>query len=578
MVILSASLLLLGGAFSQLSYKEAWNQEQATRQKFGAVIYDPKATDEALRDAVAGLRTLAEWCLSEPIRGLKSDRGTPDLYYQRNDIFMDEMSGLARLKDAEGVRSVVRALHDSLIAPDTWLTGSNVAFYSVYANNISHNEYLLKLPKDPEVARLVADLSIRDPGRVYRGTPYSGEDGTRLSAADRVAGLSMLWSEAKYNFANFDLVGGLDWDEAYRTYLPLVTASKDPYAYYNLLREFMALLKDSHTDVGLPPSMAMEKEFKPPLYTKLVEGKVVVGIEPPAEVAAIGFKKGDVIEQIDGVDAVTYGASRWGKLVSCSTPQDRAVRIYTYMLLRGPLGASVRLSCLSADGQRVTRVLPRTKNLGRMVIPPSSFKILSDGTAYFAFNTSGSNEPAESFLKHLPEIQAAGKLVIDCRMNDGGSTDVGYSILGHLVSKSFVGCKWRTADYRPSFRTWNEAMTPYEATSTVEAVEPLFDGPVVMLTSARTFSAGEDFVAAFKTAKRGKIVGEATGGSTGSPLGFALPGGGRARVCTKRDRMGDGTEFVGRGILPDLVVGETLESLQDGRDLALSAGLKCFGK
>ncbi len=578
MVFLSASLMLLGGAFSQLSYQEAWSKEQADRQKFAAVIYGLKATDGELRDAVAGLRSLAEWCSSEPIRGLKSPGGSPNLFYQRNDIFLDELSGLARLRDADGVRSVVRTLHDSLTAPDTWLTGSNVAFYSLYANNIAHNEYLLKLPKDAEVARLVADLSMRDPGRVYRGTPYLTDDEKRLTAADRVAGLSMIWSEAKYNFANFDLVSGLDWDEAYRTYLPLVSGAKDRYAYYNLLREFMALLKDSHTDVGLPSSLAMEKEFRPPLYTQLVEGKVVVGREPSVEVAALGFKKGDVIEQIDGVDAVAYGVSRWGKLVSCSTPQDRAVRIYTYMLLRGPLGVPVRLGCLTADGRRVARVLPRAKSLSGVAIPPSSFKILPDGTAYFAFNTSESNEPAESFLKHLPEIQAAGKLVIDCRMNDGGNTDVGYSILGHLVSKSFVGCKWQTADYRPSFRTWNQAMTPYEGSSTVEAVGPLFDGPVVVLTSARTFSAGEDFVAAFRTAHRGKIVGEATGGSTGSPLGFALPGGGRARVCTKRDRMGEGTEFVGRGILPDVVVAETVESMQRGLDLGLSAGLGCFGR
>jgi hypothetical protein len=42
-------------------------------------------------------------------------------------------------------------------------------------------------------------------------TDYSEQ----LSPADRLAGLSLLWSEARYNFANFDLVPDLDWDAHY---------------------------------------------------------------------------------------------------------------------------------------------------------------------------------------------------------------------------------------------------------------------------------------------------------------------------------------------------------------------------
>lgn len=58
---------------------------------------------------------------------------------------------------------------------------------------------------------------------------------------------------------------------------------------------------------------------------------------------------------------------------------------------------------------------------------------------------------------------------------------------------------------------------------------------MIVLTSARTYSAAEDFVVAFDAMKRGTIVGEPTGGSTGQPLLFVLPGGGTGRVCTKRD-------------------------------------------
>jgi C-terminal processing protease CtpA/Prc len=80
------------------------------------------------------------------------------------------------------------------------------------------------------------------------------------------------------------------------------------------------------------------------------------------------------------------------------------------------------------------------------------------------------------------------------------------------------------------------------------------DVPVAVLTSARTFSAAEDFVAAFDAMHRGITVGEPTAGSTGQPLFFQLPGGGSARICTRDDRAPDGTIFEGSGLCPTIVV------------------------
>ena len=100
-----------------------------------------------------------------------------------------------------------------------------------------------------------------------------------------------------------------------------------------------------------------------------------------------------------------------------------------------------------------------------------------------------------------------------------------------------------------------------------------YAGPVLVLTSARTYSAAEDFVVAFDAMQRGRIVGEATGGSTGQPLLFDLPGGGKARICTKRDSYPDGREFVGVGVQPQVAVHPRAADLQAGRDTVLHAAL-----
>ena len=100
-----------------------------------------------------------------------------------------------------------------------------------------------------------------------------------------------------------------------------------------------------------------------------------------------------------------------------------------------------------------------------------------------------------------------------------------------------------------------------------------FSGPTVMLTSPRTYSAGEDMVVVFTQAHRGKTIGEPTGGSTGQPLTFKLPGGGAARVCTKHDSFADGREFVGVGIQPDIPVHLTRADIIAGRDSVLETAI-----
>jgi len=561
-----------------MTYAEAWKKEQAERSHYNQVLGDDKASPAALRAALDEAEAIKKWCLSDGIRDLKTSGGVAQIYLQRNDILFDEIGGYARLGDAKRVLDCMTELRDSLTSPDPWMKENGASLFSYYGSNIGSNELVKKLLPNPGIEEILREFKRHDPERVFRGLPYPKAETAKLTESDRVAGLSMIWSEAKYNFANFDLVPDLDWDASYQHYLPLVAAARDEYAYYNLLREFIGLLKDSHTDVGLPSGLRAKVEMRPALPVLLVEGKVVVYREPTADFKALGFHLGDVVEKIDGMDAVEYGRAKWGHLASCSTPQDRDQRIYTYMLLRGPAGKAARLETVDAKGERRTIDVPRTdRYLKGVDLPPSEFRILPDGTAYFAFNTCANDEPSDSFAKHLPEIQKAGKLIIDCRMNDGGNGGVGYSILSHLISGEVKVGNWLTHVYRPSFRVWGTKTEPYRGDNTISSEAPVFTGPVAVLTSARTFSAGEDFVAAFKTSKRGPIVGMPTGGSTGQPLSFQLPGGGWARVCTKRDSMGDGTEFVGIGILPDMKIENRIEAIRNGTDPVLEAALRSLG-
>ena len=178
---------------------------------------------------------------------------------------------------------------------------------------------------------------------------------------------------------------------------------------------------------------------------------------------------------------------------------------------------------------------------------------------------------AKEWDKHWPEISRANGLILDLRENGGGSDSVGAHILSTLLDKTAPGELSRSTRWIASYRAWGHPETPLTFPVNTVDLDPAhhFSGPTVLLTSPRTFSAAEDMAVVFTQAHRGKIVGEATGGSTGQPLLFNLPGGGKARICTKHDSFADRTEFVGIGIQPDIPAHLTAADIRTGRDSVL---------
>jgi C-terminal processing protease CtpA/Prc len=400
-----------------------------------------------------------------------------------------------------------------------------------------------------------------------------------LPEDERIAGLSQLWSEVKLNFANFDLVPDVDWDALYLASLPRVRQTRSTLEYYRVLMGVVAKLKDGHTNVYPPAELWDEMMARPALFTGLIEGRVVITRVLDASLAAAGLGVGVEVVAIDGIPVKTYGEERVAPYQSASTPQDREVRTYTYSLLAGPVSVPVKLALRTVSGKTIELSVPRKSGAEAAklpVTPPIELRMLPRNVAYLAINTFASDSVAEQFEARFEELSRASALVLDLRDNDGGNGGVAYRILQTLTDKPFLATRWRTREYHPAFRAFGFGEGTFELAPEVVPLAGArrFDKPVVVLTSARTFSAGEDFVVGFDAMKRGTIVGEPTGGSTGSPLFFSLPGGGTGRVCTKRDTYPDGKEFIGVGVVPDVLVRSTLADVRAGRDTVLERALE----
>lgn len=404
-------------------------------------------------------------------------------------------------------------------------------------------------------------------------TPYR----PALSEEEKVAGLSKLWSEVKYNFVNFDLVPSLNLDSLYLTWLPKVKAAPSTYAYYLLLEEFGAKLKDGHTNVYFPAELTEARYARPLVRTRLVEDKVVVVGVYDSLLRRQGIAVGQEVLKVNGMAVKEYAMRDVIPYQSASTQQDRITRGYDYALLGGDIDTPIQLELRDAKGgvkaHTIHRVKPAIRS-ARLQVPPFEYRLLPGNIAYVALNTFGNDSCAKAFAAGYAEISKAKAIIFDVRNNGGGNSGVGWAILRYLMKEPMLVHTSYTRDYKPTYRAWGRPQPVSINRSTLGPdTDKPYGGQVIVLTSARTFSAAEDFAAAFKTMKRGLVIGEATGGSSGQPLFIKLPGNGSARICTKRDMLGDGSEFVGVGIQPDKVVAPTVKDLRNGVDTELQAAI-----
>lgn len=426
-------------------------------------------------------------------------------------------------------------------------------------------------PRWPSIVAAAKRNAERD-ARLWDSPALNVPWAENLPAEVKIAGLSKLWSEVRYNFANFDLVPELDWDAVYLEAIPRVIASQSTLDYYRVLQETIARLRDGHSNVWPPMAQIDRVLGRPALRTRLIDGSVIV-VRVAAE---LPLNVGDEVLAVDGMPVHEWARTRVRPWQSASTPQDLDARTYDSMLLAGDVGTGVRLSVRKLDGRSVDIDVPRLGLENRnaaMRLPPFELRMLPGGIAHVLLNSFDSDQAARDFESHRDEILGARGVIFDIRENGGGNSSVGHRILEHFNAEERVVSRWTTRQYRAAYRAWKRPHGVAGGAVSLAASASPYTRPVVLLTSARTYSAAEDFAVAFRAIGAGRIVGETTGGSTGQPVSFSLPGGGTARVCAKRDTFADGTEFVGVGVKPDVVVEPQRADIAAGRDRVLEKAI-----
>ena len=403
----------------------------------------------------------------------------------------------------------------------------------------------------------------------------SGSPAQQLSAADRLDAVASLAGHARYNFAAWDRVRA-DWDSAVRATLVQAVPRQSDLQFLRRLRRLTALLADAGTRVLTPP--LANRLARPPLEIRSVEGRpFIIEYLETAEMRIARPERLAEILTVQGISAEAWIRDSVLPETGGASEADR-LRRAAAAILDGERGTAVALTLRlpdgSARGASVTRSVPASD---RWPFVPPPFEVLPfDSIVVVRLNSFADPDIVDRFDREFRTRTGIRGLVLDLRANDAGDPETGYQILARLSDRPILTVRRRTPRYEPfalapvnddAMIGWAEAPPD---TIVPRADRARFPGvPVVLLTSGRTAGAAEDFVAAFRMADRGVVIGERTSGATGHRIVLPLPREWQFQVTVTRHAYPAGEDLPPDGIEPDIKVEESPRALREGADPAL---------
>jgi hypothetical protein len=207
----------------------------------------------------------------------------------------------------------------------------------------------------------------------------------------------------------------------------------------------------------------------------------------------------------------------------------------------------------------------------------------TDVIGYLRIHSFSGYSNDHEFLKQLDSLEAAlddifndsrklAGLVIDVRINGGGSDVFGISIASRLATEDYLAYSKvvRNDIHDPDHRT------PPQPVVVHVSERPGFRGRVVLLTSADSVSAAETFTMALLDRHPHVVrVGSNTQGVFSDVLGRKLPNGWTFGLPNEVYLTKDGKAFDGTGVPPDIHLPVfPWEDLSNGRDSALDKALE----
>lgn len=405
-----------------------------------------------------------------------------------------------------------------------------------------------------------------------RAVPLAAQ---QLSVEDRLGAVATVWAEARSNYAGWDRVRA-NWDSALRASLVQAVARQSDFQFLRRLRRFLALLGDPRAAVTAPSLRG--RLARTPLEIRRIDGRpLILDYVETSEMRVARPERLAEILSVQGIQSEEWIRDSVLPEVGGTSEDDRWRRA-TAVMLDGERNTAVHLTLRLPDGSTRGASVTRSVLLAdRWPLAPAPIQEawLPDSITLVRLTTFAHVDIVARFDRLFRSWVGVRDLILDLRENDAGDSETGYEILARLTERPVVTVRRRTPRYQPvelaaitddNLIGWTEAPPD---TIQPRTDLPSYTGRVTVLASARTAGAAEDFIAAFRVANRGIVVGERTAGAAGRQITLPLPGDWRLHLTVTRHLLPDGTPVSGVGFPPDIEVEPSLRTLREGADAAL---------
>ena len=357
--------------------------------------------------------------------------------------------------------------------------------------------------------------------------------------------------DAVYVYPDFN---GKDWDEIKSRYRSKIEAGLDTAAFYAEMQALIEELQDEHS-FFLSPAEVKESEAE---------------LKGEAEFTGIGIyytidftrQRLIVISTLPGSPAEHAGI---GPHDSVLLADGYPLRAESVNRLRGPLCSAVVLT-VQSPGEAPRQLMLVRQNIEGGVDIESRLVPTTDGSkiGYIFIPTFFDETIPPQIDNALNEFGELDGLILDVRMNGGGSSSVVDPILEHFVSGR-LGEFVSRSDSRPLRVDPN----PIHNSQTV---------PIVVLVSEDTVSYGEIFAGVLRDSRGAKIVGETSLGNVEVLHGYGFDDGSQAWIASETffpEHTDDNWEET--GIVPDIQAFSEWDTFYFETDPSVAASVQLPG-
>lgn len=390
-----------------------------------------------------------------------------------------------------------------------------------------------------------------------RATPVVAARSATVDAQVSVFQKTWQLVNTQYVYKDFN---GADWAGVYTPTLTQIRAGLDQQAFYELMYGVVDTLADGHTYFLSPEEAKAEDETFAGAQEYLDFGftydvsdamdyAYVLQIRRGGPAEKAGLRIHDHINRINGAAAVD---DTIGDLADAFFDDKVLTATLTVQTPGGkPRPITLTKARLPDNVQIDAKILPGKKRIGYLVIP--------------SFDEEGVAGSVRTALRDLAKAGALDGLVIDVRLNGGGSLDELAATMGLFTTGVFGKLMDRAGA--------GEALK-----AVAENIGNSQKAPLVVLTGWRTASAGEILAGALQANKRAKVVGQRTEGNVESIAAHDLPDGSVLWLAEKRFALPDGKSWEGDGLAPDKLVDAEWDSFTEETDPYLKAALDILGR